>query len=220
MSQSKTNIPFFYELGTFVIGLVLIASSCLKLHGQLLFYWADVDGSWITTGKLFWFAVSIFELILGTLLAFGKPNHATTITATSVFVVFCCVQLSYLFVNAQSCGCLGAVEVSPLPVLLFDIAAVAFLFSLSRNLIVNRENNSNLSAKIVGVAISVAVAVPIGFFALESQLDFSQIQELPLVIDQEYVESQPLRIGDRIEIRVKCANRSLKPFRIVGGEFT
>lgn len=70
------------------------------------------------------------EVVLASLLLTGLWPKPARRAAIILFAVFSCIAGLKMLNHAQSCGCFGAVRVSPVYTLLFDILVVAALLAL------------------------------------------------------------------------------------------
>lgn len=106
-----------------LLGSVLVAAGALKLY-QLVFEAPDEVGP-----PLLLMAISQAEILGGIWMICGFAPGRTRVWAAAAFGGLAASSLLQVLAGHCSCGCFGALSLSPWFVLLFDIAAVAALLT-------------------------------------------------------------------------------------------
>ena len=160
-----------------------------------------------------------FELLLGLWLVSGLWMKLAWGVTLVLFSGFTGVSLSMVIEGRSSCGCFGAVEVSPIWMLLFDIVAIALLLLCSRK-ILNR-SRVVLNGALAGAGLTASLLMMFNATNLTSWT----VQQLSPKLTGQYLVTVPAVIdlgkGPADEWRtleLTVFNRSSEPITLVGAE--
>lgn len=216
--KTRTKTDLAIELFLYFCGMALIVAATLKIHGIIVGLLVSVDAFPFTSANSFLFIVATTEFVLGAMLAFGRRNFFITVTAATMFGLFAIIQLYNVLISADSCGCMGVVNVSPL--IMFGLDLFASIALLAIAIYLRRcETKSSVSRRLaIFSSTGFLVLIP-ALLLVEASIDASGIRANPLVVDQPYMSNQTVTTERRKLINVRFINRSFDPIRIVGGEF-
>lgn len=122
-----------YDLVRLTLGVVLLTAAALKGH-QLATSLVAAAG--ILTSRWFLIALVEFEFALGIWLLSGLYQQLSRRSSIACMAVFGAVSIARALAGSTSCGCLGAVEISPWWTAGFDFAAALSLFTTTPAVIV------------------------------------------------------------------------------------
>lgn len=109
------------------LGCILLLAAILKLHqpGTAL---ASLGLSFSESAS-YWLLLCVieFEVLLGVWLIFGIAQRASWRCAIAIFLVMACITFVKAVRGEESCGCFGAVPVSPWYMFGLDVAATIAL---------------------------------------------------------------------------------------------
>jgi hypothetical protein len=147
------------------LGLVLLIAAALK--GYELAIKPTADTSLL---RYRWLAAALveFELFLGLWLLSGVYQGHARVVALVAFAVFLCANLYQALSGEESCGCFGAVRISPWLTLIFDFLACAALWAFRPLSVSGTSAASPRWRLLTTVAASIAVGVPVGMVILTS----------------------------------------------------
>lgn len=115
-----------FGLVRLVVGVFLLASAGLKIYG--LAFDPFGDDSLLGSPQLLIAAIEL-EIILGLWLLSGWAPCTSCLAAVGFFGVLAAVSLYLALDGRPSCGCFGAVTVSPWLTFALDTVIIAFLFA-------------------------------------------------------------------------------------------
>jgi hypothetical protein len=197
-----------------LVGLTLVAAALLKAGG------GPMDPtSWTALPAVFQPFLIGYELVLGGLLLSGWWPVTLRWVAVATFSLFAAASL-WAGLNGQaSCGCLGAVRVSPWAIFGFDVAAVGALLAFRpRSATVPTPGRQAIAGYLTAVCFVCllvggrAIGRYCSLRAAVSALRGEGVVADPLVYDLETALD-----GLRWEAVVRLVNRSPRPVRVVGG---
>lgn len=113
------------RIARIAVGLILLAAALLKMHAQML----TAKPSPQTTLDMAGFQVlaALAEFALGSGLILGLWPAMMTRISIALFTTFACVSLIKAIGGTKSCGCFGALRISPWYTAMLDMSAFAAL---------------------------------------------------------------------------------------------
>lgn len=157
-----------YRLIACLLGLILVAASLAKYDSvtDLAMSAEGLDRDW-------WLVISGLgiEAVLGLCLVAGVFPFTARRLALVCFGVFAVLSLLKGLRGEPSCGCLGAIQISPWFALTFDIAALAVLASARPTPTTGSSPPSGDSLALCGI---VAFGIGLGLHAYESVTSLSR----------------------------------------------
>jgi hypothetical protein len=108
-----------------ILGLVLLVAAGLKLHQQTHVP-PQLHQGWMESSPLI-LPLAGCELVLGALLISGIWMAKARKIAIVAFSAFAVVAIAEGIGRQRSCGCFGAVQISPWYTAIFDICALTIL---------------------------------------------------------------------------------------------
>lgn len=125
-ANSQLSQPLRYADHAFsVLGLVLIGAACSKVHHAFVQPMPSI-------AILFAFSLIGIESLFGVWLVIGNKMLWMWRSTIGVFTVFAGVSAVKALGDATSCGCFGAIDVSPWFTLAFDLSVLAVLLTVPR----------------------------------------------------------------------------------------
>ena len=198
-----------------LLGILLLTAAGLKLYGL----------SASAVPRVGWFAqpwvqllAAEWELVLGAWLLSGVYPRVSWLAALVTFVTFAGVSGYLGWVGVASCGCLGAIKISPWWACGADVIAVAAL-AVSRP----REGWSapprfnTAGSWAASVALVCAALVGTGtlyFGSLEAAVANLRGDALSATPHVDFGTGKP---GDSLEATVTVTNWTNQPIRVIGG---
>lgn len=122
LETQRLLVPLARAVDT-VLGSILIIAAVLKIYGHTDLA-PQLREGWLRSVPLT-FALAICEVALGALLLSGLWMAKKRRVAILVFAVFAMVGFAEGIGGQRSCGCFGAVQISPWYTAMFDLYAVA-----------------------------------------------------------------------------------------------
>ena len=140
----------------------------------------------------------LFELGLGSWLLVGVFPSVARPIAIVCFTTFLIVSISHILAGKASCGCFGAIQVTPWVTTIFDTAIVGLLIGLP-----SPDPKSGEQGRALFTAgLVMAIAVP-GFWLM-----CPAPSPTPLTVSPEAVEFPQVYQGQRAEAEVLVTNPS------------
>ena len=141
------------------LGLILLTAAGLKAHQLATEPVLSID---IFTYR--WsLAIQVqFELVLGLWLLGGVHRRLLWLVSTVCFALFALVSLHKALAGQASCGCFGAVRVSPWYTLVLDVAAAGALILLRPDLRLRGRVRLYWPRLAAVVVLALAVGIPTG----------------------------------------------------------
>lgn len=102
-----------------VAGIIVMVAAMMKLQE-----WVNKPIQWVLALN---YVQVVFELSVGSWLAFGQSSIAKSVVAVVLYSAFACVSAVSAFRGAESCGCFGGSSVSPWRTFVLDVVVLAIL---------------------------------------------------------------------------------------------
>jgi hypothetical protein len=185
----------FSRLVFVVAGVVLLVAAVLK--GYRLAVDSFFTEDFLPNRTIATLAI-LFELGLGLVLLAGVFPQLTRLIAIGCFTIFLVVSITHVVEGRSSCGCFGALQVTPWATGVLDLGLLGFLVVLPPPGRFGRERFRVLAT----ACLFTAMAVPVFFFW---NLNASQIQ---IKVLPETVEFFPIFRGQKAETKVLLKNQS------------
>ena len=206
----------------FVIGGLLLFAAIMKIHHMYTDpFWEDGDR--IPT----WLAIPLLALEgwIGILLVLGRLPGLAWGLATLFFLAGSLFTVAHTWWGTESCGCLGAFNVSPSTMFLIDWGVFIVLYfqrTPDWPIQLRKDLHSLLSTQqqtYVGYAFAVTSLTCLGLFLTSTASGRSIWQENHqwIVIEGGAVQIEPGLLGETRVVRLTVLNRSDVPAEIVGG---
>lgn len=123
--KKKFNMELVSGIALKLLGILLLVAAVLK--GCQLFTESVADDDILTYRVFMIFQVG-FEVFLGIWLISGLFKKAVWRVALFCFVIFFCITLYKVIIDAESCGCFGVIQVKPWVTLFaIDMPAIIIL---------------------------------------------------------------------------------------------
>ncbi|MDR0704009.1 MAG: hypothetical protein LBF88_03390 [Planctomycetaceae bacterium] len=128
-TQSEPHLFVHNQLGwmivRFFVAAVLLIAAGLKAYQ--LATMPDLENSFFEAR---WFQIILVEceIALALILLFGIVPKISWLVTTILFMIFSIVSLAKGLSGAESCGCWGAMQVSPYFTMVLDIGSIGLLW--------------------------------------------------------------------------------------------
>lgn len=204
------------------VSLLLAAAAVLKLHGLTV---EPVAAMGSFSSPAWQWLLVLGECLLALWLFWGSHPIGSWLTALLAFTAFGVVSFHHGVIGAASCGCFGAVSVSPWAAFVLDVAILAVLLLGRPDLRRWWERPTTLRrAAAVGGSTVIAAATFLGLLAGASILSFGSADAALAFFRGERLTVEPRLVdvgegstGENREVSVQVRNWTAKPIRIVGG---
>lgn len=207
-----------YAALRYPVGAVLLLAAGLKAYGLLqgvmpTHGWLSLPSAQI--------AVVTAEMLLAVWLLSGVAAGAAWLTAVLTFSTFAAYSTYLGYLGVASCGCFGAVTVSPWVAFLIDTVVLGCLLIRRPNLTTVRVDIVQMSRPVVAVSLVVAVITTllagIGtlvFGSVPATFAYLRGQSLSCPTQLDLGTGKP---GDRLEYSVAVTNHSSRAVTLIGG---
>ncbi len=202
-----------------VLGGLLLAAAALKLYGVHV---SAVPRVGAFANPQIWLPATMWELVLGVWLLSGAQRALAWLAASLTFLAFAGVSAYLGWAGVGSCGCLGAVRVSPWYAFGVDVAALALL-TLGRP-----RFDVDFRGVLRGTApIALGTIVVLGAVAGISSIIFGSPSAALARFRGESITVEPTTtdVGDAVageskRFSIRLTNYADQHIRIVGGTTT
>ncbi len=211
-------LPF--SLVSKVLAALLLAAAGLKLHGLAF---APVAAMGFFSSPEFQVGLVEFEVFLGVWLFSGKRPIGSWLTALLAFAGFAAFSAYQGWIGQASCGCFGALRVSPWAAFGFDVLMVNTLLLAQPDLQPVWENprdslltaTAPLAGGLLAVAALLALLAHLTFGSTPAALAYlrgERISVHPRLLDMG--QGEP---GETREGTLELQNWTDQPVRLIGG---
>jgi hypothetical protein len=203
------------------LGVLLLVAAALKLYSLAV---EPVGGvgffsePWVQTLIVEW------EILLGTWLVWGVNRALAWLAANVTFVCFAAVSLWQGWIGQVSCGCFGAISVSPWVALSSDVVGLVFLAFAWRHAWTRQAPALLVSAirpvaiGVCGVSAMLACMAAIATIALGSpHAGLAYLRGDSVTVTPRLIDVGEGYQGDRKEAVIRLHNWSAQPIRVIGG---
>lgn len=206
-----------------VLGLLLLAAAGLKLHGLAI---DPVGRSGIFSGPEWQVAALELEVLLGFWLLAGARPAGAWLGSILTFTFFAAISGYQTWVGQASCGCFGAVVVSPGHALGLDLVVV-FVLLIARPDFSSVHDEPRrgwivalapLGIGLAGIAAILLILAGLAT-ATAGSVDaaLAQLRGERLSIQPRLADVGRGRAGETREITLQLRNWADEPIRIIGG---
>jgi hypothetical protein len=140
-----------------VLGVVLLVTAGLKAHTLL----ADAPTYYNLFGAVeVTYAACLIEFVIGNWLLVGLHPQTARRVSIALFSIFLAAALGGALNGDYSCGCLGAVQISPWYAVVFDALAVAALLIFGRPIVSLTSTTSRtrwLTSGVISILFGAAI---------------------------------------------------------------
>jgi len=180
--------------------------------------------------QLEWLAIQT-EILIGLWLVSGWWEKLSRIALLALLAIFFGASLAMVIQGRSTCGCLGAASVSPVWMLVFDLASVLVVSLSSAS---GQEADSNSLGAIdiqrdgrwlfgrLGLTVVLAAsfgAMSVGLApAIASTLSFVGNRSQSLRFEPSVIDAGQGEAGQWKAISVRLENKSNEPIRLIGGK--
>jgi Protein of unknown function (DUF1573) len=196
------------------LGILLIVTACLKITSSPG-VGLGPNGGLLANPIIQSIAISL-EIGLGCWLLSGSMMRMAWYAAIGLFTIFACVSGLLAFVGSSSCGCLGAISISPVFTLLFDAAVLVLLIVFHPNYAQFRNQFRPISLQIVSM-IFIGVMGFIVIDRLDLQYRLRAILHGFTIENARSVDYGSVAAGSDVTDYIVVRNRGITPISIVGG---
>lgn len=188
------NSPSVWSRFQPVVGAVLLITACLKAHHAVV---QPLD----STVEVVAYVLIVAESTIGMWLTIGTPNILTWRITVVGFAVLAGVSAVKALGGATSCGCFGAINVSPWFTLTFDSAILTVLLTIPRGAIKVRTSPPTSREFVAGgiVATSLIAVAMFGqsrFVRTEGSDEFGKLA----VLDPKSWPGKPFTLINEVKI--------------------
>jgi hypothetical protein len=164
------------------------------------------------------------ELVLALVLFFGFRPKISWFVTTILFAVFSIVSLYKGISGAESCGCLGALNVNPFLMFGIDVVIVGLLllfrpsnqfYSIAPSNTDVKKNGFVQGLKIVFVVVLVSMVQFLLFFPLQNINQILDTNEITFEVDET---SELQKRDNKYTIGIFITNHTSRPISIVGAK--
>ncbi len=202
-----------------VLGGLLLAAAALKLYGVHV---SAIPRVGAFANPQIWMPATIWELVLGVWLLSEAQRALAWLAAGLTFLTFTGVSAYLGWTGVASCGCLGAVRVSPWYAFGVDVAALALL------LLGRPRFDVDVRGALRGTApIALGTIVILGAVAGISSLIFGSPSAALARFRGEAIAVEPATtdvgegvVGESKRFSIRLTNYADRSIRIVGGTTT
>jgi hypothetical protein len=213
----KASRKIGWLLTRFLVAAILIVAVCLKSY-QLNTSSSLGNGFF----DLRWFQITLIEceLVLALVLFFGFRHKISWFVTTALFAVFGIVLLYKGISGAESCGCLGSLNVNPFLMFGIDVVIVGLLllFRPINELLpddsVRNVLKKNWFAQTLAITFAMILVSTTQIHLFSGsffELNISE-SEITFAIDEKS-ESQQKNI-----VKILVTNHTSRPFTIIGAK--
>ncbi len=206
-----------------MVGLVLIAAALLKAGGQSYepFSRGGVFGS--SWAQL---AIIQLELLVGAWLFLRPRSVGAWLLCVGMFACFACVTFYSGYVGQSSCGCFGAVHVSPWYTFAFDAAVLVGLWLFRPEAVISRERRGaevvaglrTGAGRLIGLGLVSFVIIAAGYVFFGSpDKALARLRGERLLASPAPVDLGTGQMGDELTGEVSIENLSDSKIRIIAG---
>jgi hypothetical protein len=196
------------------VGLFLVVTAALKLW-HFLAGASELTPAWLDP------VMVLYEAALGFGLLFARRPARLWLVTVATFAVFVGFNLRAIWIGQASCGCFGAVTVSPWGALVLDLGVLALLATwvwLDRETRILRTSARGTVGFLLGFGLAVAImfgVVSIGFGSVAGARAYLRRDELYL--DPPVVDLGRVPAGEASERVISVYNPGSSDVRVVGG---
>ncbi|HKB05249.1 MAG TPA: MauE/DoxX family redox-associated membrane protein [Gemmataceae bacterium] len=196
------------------VGLFLLATAALKLW-HFLAGGSELTPAWLDP------VLILYEAALGFGLLFARRPAGLWLVAVCTFAVFVGFNLHAIWIGQASCGCFGAVTVSPWGALVLDLVALALLVAWAwrdRETRALRASAPDAAAFLLGFGLAGAVLLTVagvGFGSVAGAR--ASLRGDEIYLDPPAVDLGAVRAGESRESLVTVFNAGPGDLRVVGG---
>ncbi|MBI1899508.1 MAG: DUF1573 domain-containing protein [Planctomycetes bacterium] len=201
-----------------LLACLLLVAAALKLHGLMV--GASARDSLLSSPAA-QFAVAEIEILLALWLISGRSERLLWWAATGFFGIVAGVSLYSALLGRTSCGCFGAVRVSPWATFAADSIALALLV-LARPRAAGVGNTSASIPSILKVVAGtlacavVVAAVWTAAFWGDPVGGLLRVRGEPVTLNPSTVSVGTAEVGDSRTFTVFVTNRGEQPIRVTG----
>src|SRR5262245_60616077 len=209
--------------GTFAmrgLGGLLLLAAALKMYGLAV---EPVGRAGIFSEPWTQTLIVEWEIVLGTWLVWGVNRPLAWLAATGTLLMFAGFSFWQGWIGQTSCGCFGAIRVSPWAAFGLDVIVVSFLALVRRPTLLSESRKLNsalrpLALGFCGVAILLAVFAAIGAAAFGSPAAaLAYLRGDRLTVEPRLVDIGEGHVGETKQVVVHLRNWTDRPIRVVGG---
>lgn len=206
-----------------IVGLLLLAAVAAKVNGLRVDALPQVgllSMRWVQVATLEW------EAILALWLFWGHYRITAWAVALATFAAFAAVSAHLGFVGESSCGCFGALSVSPWIAFGLDVAVIAALTIWRPDLRAAVCARGRAVTRLAGAALCFVLIVGslLGAMAGAATLRFGSTEAALAHLRNERIAIRPRMLdvgvascGEVVRVRVEVVNWTDREVRIVGG---